>query len=451
MKGFKKPLFLLFIILVLTAIAYWDEKQTVADKKVAEAKNRFMEFNPSDIQSLLFERKGQAPIVLERDANKVWTIKEPLAYPADSEGIDRLLKTISELKFEKDFGAQKTSLKEYGLDNPQIRLVMKDGKDNWDLQIGAKSPVGYSSYVRLNENDKVFLVSHYVFTATNKELYDFRDKSLHVPKVQDLSGLTYHWQGEEDIQLTKKGEDWSLERPAVFPADKSAVGAFLDHLNQLNVLSFIDSPVAELRQALTQVGKGSSRVVSVFFDHADGKKTSFELIENDGRLYTKLPIGDSFAELDAKAKDELHKTMADFQNRNMFSFNAIDVKSVEVDGKAYAKEQENWISVKDKARSDFVRGLLTDLEFAKAESVLTSDAGAKGTQGPPQHTIIIVGKNDQSTTVSTWKNLDHPDEMTVKVGDSQFFRVKSDLFDSLKSKDGSGSDLGLGAQPKSKS
>lgn len=453
MKGFKKPLLLLAIFLVLTAIAYWDEKQTVEDEKIAETKNRFLDFNPNEIQSLRFVRQGQPEILLERTEGKPWRVKEPLDYPADSEGVDRLLKTVSELQFEKDFGASKESLKDYGLEKPQIRLVLKDGKKSWDLQIGSKSPVGYSSYVRVGDQDKVFLVSHYVFTATNKELYDFRDKSLHVPALQDLAGLHYHWQGEEIIQLAKSGEQWTIEKPAQFAADPGEIRAFLDLLNRQKVTSFIDSPVPELRQALTTVGKGSSRIVSVFFDHADGKKSSFEMIENNGRLYAKLPIGDSFAELDVKAKDEFHKKMSDFQNRSLFSFNATDVKSIEIDGKLYEKDQDNWVSAKDKQRSDFVRSLLVDLEFAKADAALTADEGAKATQGPPQHTVVISSSDGKNTTFSLWKNLDRPGELTVKIGDSQFFRAQDEIFDGLKSKDSlsPNPELGLGGQPKGKS
>lgn len=437
MKTFVKPLIFSVVLLGLGGVAYWDEWQTKVETKEKELKNKLLTFKPDDITSLNYTKvdDGRTVQVQMAKEGKEWKVLSPIAYLGDTEGVGRLLKTFEELKFEKSFEAASDKLKEYGLDQPKVTLALKDkdGKET-NIRIGAKSPVGYSSYAKVDETNNVYLVNHYAFTASNKELFDFRDKSLRWPNMDQVKAISYQYQNEPLISLKRQDKDWSIETPKPFKADATEVKQFLSFFENQRVAKFMDEPSPALKEALSGKKPGTTRLATLVLTGGDDQLTQYAFMQNGEDIYTTVPGYDGIIVLDKKMKDGLKKSLADFQNKAMFSFNSTEATEVDVDGKVYVKKDGEWQAKEGGDKADFIRLLLVDFEFAKAAVVLTADEAPALIKGAPLHTTKFTFKDGKTVEALIWKIEGDAEHVAMKVGADAFYKAPRTLLENFSAK-----------------
>lgn len=438
-KGILTPVILLSVILGLAGIAYWDDKQTASDKTAEELKGRLFDFDPAGITSIEVTNLTAEPKTwtLTKDAEaKAWTVAAPLNYKADGEGIDRLLKIISEAKSERVFERGSRTLDGFGLEPAQILYVLKgvDGK-SWTFAIGGKSPTGYASYANVGEPDQVHLVNQYLFTATNKTLTDFRDRSLGIPPVAEIRKVAVTFVGQPTIQLEKADKAWRVMQPIQAAGDSLEISKWLSGWDMLRVADFIDSPSPDLRAALTVTGKGTREVLRIRLD-AGSLQKDLAIVENNEKLYTQ--VGDStFVELDKASVEALRRSPKEFEDRSIFKFVSTDVTQVSLDGVEYVKEKGDWIQSSDKKPMPFIQGMIVSLEFAKADDKLSAEEAGEFVKGPALHTVRIVEGNKAPLEFSVWEKKSGSDDeepgLVLKLGES-YYSMNLELLDLLKPK-----------------
>lgn len=439
-KRLATPLILLFAILGLATLAYWDEKETASDKVLEAGKGLLFDFDPAKIVSIEVSNVSAEPqfwTLVQDQKAKTWTVATPLSYSADGEGIERLLKIIVEAKSERTFERDSRALDTFGLSPAQIVYVMKDGKGkSWRFAIGGKSPTGYSSYAMIGDEGSVHLVNQYLFTATNKTLADFRNRSLGLAPVALVKNIDVHFAGQEPIRLERQANDWRITRPFQVKGDTLDINKWISGWDMIRVVDFIDSPDPALRKALTVIGKGTKELVRIRFDTGSLQKELI-VVENNEKVYTQL--GDStFVELDRTSIESLLKSPRDFEDRSVFQFASSDVTQIAVDGVSYIKEKAGWIQASNHKPMPFVQGMLVSLEFVKADSKLTGKDVAESVSAPPLHVVVIQEGDKAPLEFSIWKKLNIDDGksepmLVLKVGDS-FYQVKYEFLDLLKPK-----------------
>jgi hypothetical protein len=437
MKTFFKPLIFIAVLLGLGGVAYWDEWQTKKETKEKEQENKLLTLQPDQVEKLDYTKVDEGRTVhvqMVKEGNQ-WKVATPLAYPGDSEGVARLLKTFEDLKFEKSFEANAEKLKEFGLEQPKIALTLtdKDGKTT-NIRIGAKSPVGYSSYVKVDETNKVYLVNHYAYTASNKEVFDFRDKGLRWPNMEQVKGIGYQYMKQPLITLKRQDKDWVIETPKPFKADAEAIKQFLSFLEGQRVAKFMDEPSPAVKDALSGKRPGSTRLATLVLTGADDQLTQYAFVENGEDVYTTMPGYGGILVLDKKIKDGLKKSLADFQDKSMFSYNSTEATEVDLDGKVYVKKDNEWLTKDGGEKADFVRLMLIDFEFAKAEAVLTKEEAPALMKGAPLHTTKVTFKDGKTVDFSIWKIEGDAEHVALKVGADGFFKASHTLLENFTAK-----------------
>jgi hypothetical protein len=438
MKTFVKPLIFIAILFGLSGLAYWDDWQTKKEAKLNESKNKLLSIDPESIVKLDYtkvEDTGQVLNVKMVKEGSSWKIISPIDFPGDSEGVTRLLKTFEDLRSEKTLESSIDKLKDFGLDKPRITLSMTD-KDNQQktVQIGAKSPVGYSSYVRINESVSVNLVNHYAYTASNKEVFDFRDKGLRLPNLAEVKAIGFQHESDPIITLKRIDKDWLIESPQKFRADANEVKNFLTFFEKQRIEKFMDDPSPALKKALSGEVPGTKRIATLVLTNADDKLTNYALLENNGQIYTTMADYPGILILDKKIKDGLKKTLADFQDRAMFNYNSTEATELERDGQIFVKKGDKWFKKDGEEEADFVRLLLVDFEFAKADLVLTAAEATAKMQSSPQHSVKITFKDGKKLEFSVWKLPGDPEHLAIKVMPDGYFIAAKQLLENFEPK-----------------
>ena len=433
------------VLLALSGLATWDEWKTKQEEKDKESKDIVLSVKPDQVRGVHIvsrpdsETGDKAPatnkethqltdVTLKFDNNN-WTIKSPIESNADQQAVSDLLKSLTEYKSEAEVAADRSKWASFGLVEPRrkIELELADGK-KIEFLVGINAPVGFSAYVATSLSDKVFSGSQYIATSTGKTLFDLRDK-----KVIELSGASIKdvkiKYSKDEVNFSRNAEGkWNLlsnAKDGSELADRQAVNNLLDDLTSLKATEFIDHPNSEF---LTQFKKDATHS-KWSISTSDGKSLDLAILESPKGLFVKTSANGTYFKIGSEYKVKLHKTFDDLRNKKIFDFESAMVTAVKIDGQEFKKKDSDWVESSDESKKvSHVRGLLVDLEFAKAEAVLGQNSKvAANLAKSPMHKIVLKMSNGE-LHIDTWDAADNKDISYLKSGnDNNIYQVKKNL------------------------
>ncbi len=420
MKQLKTAAILAALLVVLGGLATWDEWKTKHDTEEDKTKNHLVDLKPEDVIELDYTSKGQtadegaktdeaAKIdgLVEVSAVKkdgVWRLTKPVDVLADAQSIESLIKAITDYSYAKVITDKRDQWAEYGLVEPARHVTVRTGGDSpksFTMNLGNKTPVGFNVYLRTSVDDKVLLGSQHIMMGTSKTLNDFRDKTLLKIDETKLKNVTYQRKGEPQIELTKSDGRYTIVKPEPLDADSAALKDFIDELNLIKVASFIDSPDPATKAVFQEPD------IRITWQHETGEEATLKVTEREGKLLASFDPNQRVYVLPDDFKGKLRKELNEFRNRRVLDSEALDVKTIEIDGDIYQNVEGNWYFAAEAAKFDdkgkftgdpkdkpqekaFIRAFMVDLEFAKTDRFIPlNDPVVKGLTEAPEHRITL--------------------------------------------------------------
>lgn len=378
-----KHIALWVILLILGGVVYLDDYWTKSEEKDKKQANLVLKpFDDSQIEKIDYlsniqdgDKKEPIYVVLLKK-DSFFTIAQPIPYKADKRVVDSILKSLKELKYLKKISKTDNKLEEFGLKNPIISISIADKKGNHQtLKIGNKAPIGYSRYAKLKKSQDVFLVSDSIYMASNKKLFDFRDKSLTNLPYDKIIHFTYQDSNGVDLQLEKTSDKWQYSDG--IPLDKDEVFDFISQINSETVTRIIDAPSTQLQEAYSPNNPSSSIVSKIKAKFSDQKEKSLTILTVGEDLFAFEDKAKRIFQLPKNSKNNFVKKNIDFRDRKLLNFDSDKVSKVIIDHKTFVKKEDSWRLLKKDNSSgpevDRIRLLLIDLEFAKADEFLPLD------------------------------------------------------------------------------
>lgn len=464
MKKFRSAGFLFAILLILGAIANWDEWQTKKDKEAEESSKKLLQLSPGDVSAVKFVDDGtlssesdenrsakMLEIELSRDAaTKEWHISSPINEPADNEAVETILSTIRDYKYDKEISKDRQAWPKFGLEPNHRRIELKTSSSDKPIiiYVGNKAPVGYSVYAATSADDRVFVGSQYLQISTNKILRDFRNKAVISFSVEKMQNLTFERPNQSPIVLAKNGDKVEITSPASENADFEIVSAFASELSKIKAEDFYDQPsekVLSSFQAPNLLGKFK-------IETQGGNSIEFSVAKSESNVLLAIQGKKTIFKISADIEDKLKKTIDDFRDKRIFHFKSTDIKSVKIDGTEYQVVNGQWHDSKTAqkfsndgnwtgggkipASLDHIRSLLVDLEFAKAARQPNNDSPESTlTKLNPKHQVQIGFKDElklANLVIDAWTFGEKAEEMVLKSsGSSALFVVPATVFRSV--------------------
>ena len=464
----KQILILAAGLIALGAVATWDEWKTKEDDKLKETKGLLIsEIKPEDVTVIRFFSRGDAEtggdktprdpkvepkspeapvnITLSRKDGR-WTLEDPVVTLADNQTVSDLLKNILEYKSENEVANTREKWADFGLDTPRrkIDLETASGKKLTFL-VGNNTPVGFNAYVATTNSSNVYSGSQYIATATLKSLFDLRDKkvlpALNPSEIKSLVIMA----NKDTTRLEKKDGTWELVQPNNAKADTVAVNNVLDDISGLKASEIIDQPDATLKQ-LTSSGKPIGRVML----EVPSETVSLSFYENKNGIYAQPSRQATIFKVNEDIKSKILRTAKDLRDKKVFAFESANISTVTIDGQEFKKLANDWYTSADASKlapdgkfagkpeerptpAAHVRGLIVDLEYARAEDIL-QDAKKLKLPTAPKHQIILVTASDsKKISIDAWLGTGADAEsIWLKISDSQkIFKVKKSILASI--------------------
>jgi len=232
----RSTAFLLGLLLILGVIVFFllpGEGERESSYKPGEI---HITVDSSSTVKIQIQRKGSS-VTLENVGGK-WTLTSPALYAADQNAVHQLLGGLSKFKAGSLISSNPEKQNLFQVDSSGSRVIITDrsGKTT-SLVIGKMGPSFSEVYFRMVDSKDVYLgqgVDSWIF---NKEIKDWRDKSIITAPSEVVRGLTYTV-GSKQYSFHKDSSGWKSGEKTL---DANTMNPALNTLANLRADDFIDT------------------------------------------------------------------------------------------------------------------------------------------------------------------------------------------------------------------
>jgi hypothetical protein len=333
-----------------------------------------------------------------------WQLVEPAKAPADETEMTSITSSLAGLEIQRVVDADAGDVKKYGLDPARISVAFrsKGQKDVRRVEIGEKTPTGGDIYARIPGEKRVFLVPSYLESTFNKTPFALRDKVVLKIDRQKADALELV-DGATNVQLTKKGSDWTIAKPLAARADFAVVESSLERVGSAQMVGITEENATDLAKygldkpsASITVSMGSSRATLLL-----GKTENAVVYAKDASrpmVFTVAPT----------VKTDVIKPVAEFRRKDLFDARAFTTTHIE-----FKRGNDTIVLDKSKDKDDkdvWKNGAGKEVELEKAEDLVNRITGLRASSFENQaHAslkspalVVTVRSNDNKTETVTF-------------------------------------------------
>jgi hypothetical protein len=325
----NKLVFLTLLLVGLAAFVYFYEIE--GEEKREEARKleeSVVRLEREAIQGLRIEREGTSSIELKRDGDN-WFLKDPLETQADQSTVDSLLRNLTDAKRARTFEEGGKSATDYGLDDPAVRLTVEAEAEKKVLLVGNKDFTGNELYVMFEGGSQVFLTSGLILTSLDKQLLDWRDKSIVSFERDKLQELRIQ-RASEEITLVMQDDQWSLMKPVQEPADEGTVSSLLSTLETSKVQEFVEEDAEDLRE----FGLDSPSLIVQLRQEGEDSWRQLELgSENEDKVFARNPLKSAVFTVEKDLLKELFQEVWEFRSKEVVDVDQGEIAKLRIDRK----------------------------------------------------------------------------------------------------------------------
>jgi hypothetical protein len=320
--------------------------------------------NQRDIRGFTIQNENEL-IRVKADGDD-WKMLAPWRDDADVSVIDQLLDALQALHSDDtitDLGKgekKRGLLKDFGLNKPRLRLRLEGKKMPGEFQFGQDAAVRGKCYLRVGDNDAVYVVSDDLKNIVSKRAEDFRDHRMTPFLTTLIDRAVFRVDGGE-IELSREQDNWLLQRPIKARASNDAVVALLTKINETEVGNFI----SDEKGTAPSLGLDSpSRAVTLF----GGEDSKAEILlgnpvpSHPDLIYVQLPERNCVVEVRKEFAALFDITPNDLRDRKIARLNAdiidrVTIEKTDQPDLVLGRQENRW------------RSLSPTLSLANADSI----------------------------------------------------------------------------------
>jgi hypothetical protein len=234
----RSTLILIIIFVVLAAITYF----FVPKNEEREASYQLSK-TPIKVDSTLVAQidiQNRTKSVTIENISGRWMITSPIHTAADPNSVSRLLNGL--MKFEirslVSSNHEKQSLYEVDSTGTKLTLTEKSGKII-SIIVGKMGPTFSEIYFRLPASNDVYLGEGLESWSINKEIKDWRDRTIFVTPIDSIHAVTYTVDNKE-FMFIKEGMAWTSTDKS---SNVNSINQAITSLSILRAEDFIDTPI----------------------------------------------------------------------------------------------------------------------------------------------------------------------------------------------------------------
>jgi hypothetical protein len=331
----KSTFYLAVLALGLFAFIYFFERHTLdTEQQGLQAAKLFPRFDPARTSGIDIIRSNGV-IRVER-TNGQWRLLDPV-YPAQSTAVESWLALFNSLNRRAYISAEELSSQPggaaaFGLEDPQVTVVIQQGEDRLRLRLGAKTPIGEKLYLKQVGSAGIYVTESTLLDRLPSSAADWRD-----PLFLKLGGVKFDRltvragvAREFSVERSADGRLWRLATPRSARADSSLVELLLQQLQNAHVGQFVnDRPGSDLEP----YGLQSPEVTLAF---AQGTQVGLTVdfgktaTNNPAFVYARRSNYPMIVTVPGAVVERLRAPYSDFLDKRLVEFSAEEADRIEV-------------------------------------------------------------------------------------------------------------------------
>lgn len=270
------------------------------DKPLFDFRNKkILEFEKDKVNRIIWESEGKRWVAYKKEEE--WFLEDPVKALADKGKIDDILYSITGVE-AKSFAVEnykKEQLKDYGLENPKIKISIKEEKE-LNISIGVKEEKDKKNvYAMSNLSGIIAEVPETFLTEIDKKPEDIREKSVAVFWSFDVQKFSIIKDGKEYLFEKDKQDKWEMKKPEKKEMDGTKINDFLRKIEDIEAREFIDNPKSlkdyglekpNIQFKITTKEKGKEKTIEIF----TGKEENDKVYLMNRRLDYIFVVDNSF-------------------------------------------------------------------------------------------------------------------------------------------------------------
>ncbi|MBM3262697.1 MAG: DUF4340 domain-containing protein [candidate division Zixibacteria bacterium] len=236
MSGWRNTAILGALLAILAGYFYFFE----ADKQTEEEIVNVFDFKTENVTRVKVTSEG-VTTAMENTPTQGWQIVEPITYPADPEGLSKLLSEIAGLTFARTVADSVTRFADYGLDPPQAAIEISVGLSApHTLLLGDANPTASSFYAAAKGGGKVFLISNETNSTLRKNTSELRDRRLVHAKEDKVDEFIVRTRTRTINGKLDSLGTWRIYEPFRLPAERNEAVSLVGNILGMMALEYVD-------------------------------------------------------------------------------------------------------------------------------------------------------------------------------------------------------------------
>ncbi len=237
----NKTLVILLVVLAVAAIIIYFPS---GDKTERTFKTELVEIDTSAVTEIIIAPKSMNgdsfKIYKESDQWKV-TLADGKIAIVPKEKADRLIDQIRTITPKRLAARSKTKWAEFEVDSSATRVIVKEGgSTTLDILIGKflfQQPRSVSTYVRLSDDNDVYLVDGFLSMSFNQAADTYRDNVVIKGDPNKWDQLVFNYPADSSFQMSKVDGKWMSNNTAL---DSAKTEKYLSQLSRMTNSNYID-------------------------------------------------------------------------------------------------------------------------------------------------------------------------------------------------------------------
>lgn len=338
---FRGLLFAALLLAALTGFLYWSNHHKPAETVAASTDTPppILTLSDADITRVDLKKKDGSDLALVKDGQGKWQITSPQTLQADQSAVSGMLSSLASLASDRLVEDKSDNLSQFGLSAPAAEIEITAKNNAHKLLIGDDTPTSNGTYVKLENDPRIFTVSTYTKGNIEKSVNDLRDKRLLTFEPDKLSRIDLK-SSQQEIEFGRDKNQWQILKPKPLRADGSQVDDLVRKLGDAKMDLSSDDQKKSAAAFASGKPDGSVQLTT------DSGTQTLEVRRSKDDYYAKSSVVSGIFKVSAELGQGLDKKLDDFRNKKIFDFGYSDPEKIEIHDGAKAvfltKKGEDW-------------------------------------------------------------------------------------------------------------
>jgi len=345
--SWKRTFILLGITLGLFAYVMVYEVEHGADGGTTASFSLLPGFDREQVMAIGLETGGESIRVERNEAGK-WDLTAPDSYPAEEQVLKILFDACEKVQSHKLVSAKEVEtqpggLADYGLETPRFRLTIEQKDESLVVEVGADTPAGNFTYVRLGDEEQLHLATSRFASMIPPQADLIRSRSLLLLGEDSFDQLEIKTASGGFTAVRDDNGAWQITQPPpVKRADSYKLNLLAEKLREWEVRAFarIDS-----EEALEKIGlKTPAAVLTVSRDDEPLARIEFGAAPDgqEGMVFARLGFKGNVVMTTGQLLETLKLPFSEFRDRRLLNIDPAAVQRVEVENAEEAFALQRW-------------------------------------------------------------------------------------------------------------